>query len=78
MKSNNKKLEEEVEKLRKKLKDLERWFSLQDGQIRVLERERQKFSSIVHQTDAGFLALDSSLKVIWFNSDFINRLGMGI
>ena len=62
----------------KKINELERWFALQDNQIRVLEKERQKFSSIVHQTDAGFLSLDSSLQVTWFNTEFTKRFGSNI
>ena len=48
----------------------ERRFRLLDEQIRVLERERQKLSAVVHHTDAGFLVLDSSLRVTWANSVF--------
>ena len=78
MSSNQNKLLEENTELKKKIKDLERWFKLQDNQIRVLERERQKFSSMVHQTDVGFLSLDPSLTVTWFNNEFIKKFGDGI
>jgi len=76
--SSRKTLEEENAELKKKIKDLDRWFKLQDNQIRVLERERQKFSSMVHQTDVGFLSLDPSLTVTWFNNEFIKKFGDGI
>jgi len=76
--SNKITLEEENAEMKKKIKDLERWFKLQDNQIRVLERERQKFSSMVHQTDVGFLALDPSLTVTWFNNEFIKKFGNGL
>ncbi|MBN2244520.1 MAG: response regulator [Candidatus Aminicenantes bacterium] len=78
MNNNRTNLEEENTELKKKIKDLERWFKLQDNQIRVLERERQKFSSMVHQTDVGFLALDPSLTVTWFNNEFIKKFGNGL
>ena len=78
MSSSRKTLEEENAELKKKIKDLDRWFKLQDNQIRVLERERQKFSSMVHQTDVGFLSLDPSLTVTWFNNEFIKKFGDGI
>ena len=54
-------------------KEFQRHFRLLDEQIRVLERERQKFSAVVHHTDAGFLLLDSSLRVEWANSVFARR-----
>ena len=41
---------------------------IMDGQLRILERERQKFSALVNNTDAGFLTLDRSLKVTWANA----------
>ena len=78
MSSNRKTLEVENTELKKKINDLDRWFKLQDNQIRVLERERQKFSSMVHQTDVGFLSLDPSLTVTWFNNEFIKKFGDGI
>ncbi len=53
--------------LERKLEDYERWFKTLDSQLRSLERERQKLSAVVNHTDAGFLTLDSSRKVIWTN-----------
>ncbi|PYQ14683.1 MAG: hypothetical protein DMH00_01210 [Acidobacteria bacterium] len=55
----------------------ERRFRLLDEQIRVLERERQKLSAVVHHTDAGFLVLDASLAVAWANSVFARRFSRG-
>lgn len=62
-----------VESLQRKLDEYERWFKTLDIQLRVLERERQKFSAVVNHTDAGFLVLDSSLKVVWANDVFAQR-----
>ena len=59
--------------LRSKLEDYERRFRLLDREMRVLERERQKLSAVVNHTDAGFLAFDTSLKVVWANTFFLAR-----
>jgi PAS domain S-box-containing protein len=56
-----------------RIKEFQRHFRLLDEQIRVLERERQKLSAVVHHTDAGFLLLDSSLRIAWANSIFARR-----
>src|SRR5690606_34839423 len=53
--------------LRRRIAELERWFKLHDGQIRVLERERQKLSALVNHTDAAYLVLDRDLHVVWTN-----------
>ncbi|HEU5182062.1 MAG TPA: PAS domain S-box protein [Candidatus Polarisedimenticolia bacterium] len=60
----------ETESPERKLAHFERRFRLLDEHLRLLERERQKLSAIVHHTDAGFLVLDASLKVTWANSIF--------
>lgn len=59
---------ESIEALRRRVEELERWFQNQDRQIRFLERERQKLSALVNNTDAGFLALDTNLHVRWMNN----------
>jgi signal transduction histidine kinase/DNA-binding response OmpR family regulator len=58
---------EDIELLRSRLEELERWFHNQDSQIRYLERERQKLSAIVNHTDIGFMLVDSNLNVQWGN-----------
>ena len=70
--------EETPETLRRKLADYERRFRLLDEQMRILERERQKLSAVVHHTDAGFLVFDSTLKVVWANSVFARNFGEDI
>ncbi|HEX4826116.1 MAG TPA: PAS domain S-box protein [Candidatus Polarisedimenticolaceae bacterium] len=54
--------------LLRRLQHYERWVRMLDGQIRVLERERQKLSAVVNHTDAGFLVFDPSLCVVWANA----------
>src|SRR5262245_56110153 len=54
--------------LLRRLQHYERWVRMLDGQIRVLERERQKLSAVVNHTDAGFLVFDPALKVVWANA----------
>ncbi len=61
--------------LRDKLQEYERWIRTLDYQVRTLEQERQKLSAIVNHTDAGFLALDRDLRVVWANAIFIERFG---
>src|SRR5215470_6408524 len=54
--------------LLRRLQHYERWVRMLDGQIRVLERERQKLSAVVNHTDAGFLVFDPGLRVVWANA----------
>jgi PAS domain S-box-containing protein len=56
-----------------RLADYERRFRLLDQEMRILERERQKLSAVVNHTDAGFLAFDASLRVVWSNTFFLAR-----
>jgi two-component system NtrC family sensor kinase len=62
--------DEGAEALRRRLEDYERWFRVLDSQIKVLERERQKLSAVVNHTDAGFILLDPSLRVLWTSDVF--------
>jgi len=57
-----------TEALRRRVEELERWFQTQDRQIRFLERERQKLSALVGNTDAGFLVFDTGMRVRWMNN----------
>jgi len=66
---------ETAESLRLKVREYERWFRSLDEQMRVLERERQKLSAVLNHTDAGFLVLDASLRVVWANEEFNRRFG---
>jgi len=64
----NDKLEiENVKTLQRKVKDLEHWFHIKDNQVKALERERNKFSTVINNTNAGFLLVNSSLQIEWAN-----------
>jgi two-component system cell cycle sensor histidine kinase/response regulator CckA len=49
-------------------REYERWFKTLDDQVRVLERERQKFSAIVHQSDAEVFVTDRAQLIRWTNN----------
>src|SRR5204862_4650278 len=44
-----------------------RWFGQLDQQVRVLDRERQKFAAIVNQADLYAYVLDPTSTVRWVN-----------
>ncbi|HEY2955009.1 MAG TPA: PAS domain S-box protein [Candidatus Eisenbacteria bacterium] len=46
----------------------ERWFKTLDEQLRVLDRERQKFSAIVQQSDTAVFVADTSGMIRWTNN----------
>jgi len=46
----------------------ERWFKTLDEQLRVLDRERQKFAAIVHRSDARVFVTDLSRAIRWTNT----------
>ncbi len=66
------------EQLSLKVQEYERWFKTLDNQLRILERERQKLLAVVNNTDAGFLVMDSSLKITWANEIFLKRFAPGL
>ncbi|HZN54498.1 MAG TPA: PAS domain S-box protein [Candidatus Polarisedimenticolaceae bacterium] len=66
---------EPVASLERRLEDQERWVRILDGQVRILDRERQKLSAIVGHADAGFLVLDPALRVVWANAYLDRFLG---
>ncbi len=45
----------------------ERWFKTLDEQLRVLDRERQKFAAIVQQSDTAVFVADTSSTIVWTN-----------
>ncbi len=45
----------------------ESWFKTMDEQIRVLDRERQKFVAVVNQTDTFMFVVTPDLVVSWVN-----------
>jgi len=46
----------------------ERWFKTLDEQLRVLDRERQKFAAIVQQSDTAVFVADTSSTIRWNNT----------
>jgi len=50
-------------------------FEALDGQIHVLERERQKFSMMVNKTEAGAMVFGSDYTVHWVNRQVAELLG---
>ena len=46
----------------------QRWFKTLDEQLRVLDRERQKFAAIVHSSDAPVFVTDRARVIRWTNS----------
>ena len=55
----------------------DRWFRMLDKQMRVLERERQKFSAIVNQADLYVLVADTNGVVRWVNRSLATRIPAG-
>ncbi len=45
----------------------ERWFRVMDAQLRVLDRERQKFVAAVNQSDTRVFVVDAEGNVPWMN-----------
>jgi PAS domain S-box-containing protein len=45
----------------------ERWFKTLDAQLRILDRERQKFAAIANQNDTCSFVTDASRTVRWHN-----------
>ena len=71
-------IEADSQDLRRKVQEYERWFRFLDGQNRVLERERQKLSAVLNNTDAGFVVLDGERSVVWANEIFRKSFGIGL
>ena len=47
--------------------DQERWFRQLDQQVRVLDRERQKFAAVVNQSDTYAFVTDTASTIRWVN-----------
>jgi PAS domain S-box-containing protein len=52
------------------------WFKTMDEQIRVLEGERQKFSTLVNKTDAAIFVTEPDGQIIWVNAVMARRYGL--
>jgi PAS domain S-box-containing protein len=60
--------------LRSKLEEYERRLRTLNGQLGILERERQKLAALVQHTDAGVVLFDRERRVVWTNDVFRERL----
>ena len=61
-------------KLRTDKEQQERWFNIMDDQLRVLDRERQKFVAVVSQSDNFMVVVDRDSCVQWMNVAMSKRL----
>jgi len=52
----------------------ERWFGVMDDQLRVLDRERQKFVAVVNQSDTYMIVVNREHAVQWTNMAMTTRL----
>jgi PAS domain S-box-containing protein len=55
----------------------ERWFKTLDEQLRLLDRERQKFAAMVHTSDAAVFVTDLERTIRWTNSVLSQRRPVG-
>ncbi len=53
----------------------ERWFRTLDAQLRVLDRERQKFVAVVNQSDTYMVVVNGECEVQWVNNSMGARGG---
>jgi PAS domain S-box-containing protein len=60
--------------MQERLERYERWFKTLDDQIRILDRERQKFAAIANQGDTCTFVADASCTVRWTNRAMTQRL----
>ncbi|MBI5836835.1 MAG: PAS domain-containing protein [Candidatus Eisenbacteria bacterium] len=54
----------------------QRRFRTMDAQLRLLDRERQKFQALVKRSDAAVMVLGSDLKIRWVNRE-MGRIHLG-
>ena len=59
--------EREAAHVRGRQEQYERWFRTLDAQLRILDRERQKFAAVANQTDTFAFVTDGSRTVRWLN-----------
>ncbi|HEV8128646.1 MAG TPA: PAS domain-containing protein, partial [Candidatus Eisenbacteria bacterium] len=57
----------EASHLRSRQEQYERWFRTLDAQLRILDRERQKFAAVANQPDTFAFVTDASRTVRWLN-----------
>ncbi|MGE5176632.1 MAG: PAS domain-containing protein, partial [Hyphomicrobiales bacterium] len=65
------------ERTRARQEQYERWFQTLDAQLRILDRERQKFAAIANQPDSYAFVTDGTRTVRWHNKALATLLGGG-
>src|SRR5688572_1784881 len=53
----------------------ERWFKTFDAQLRILDRERQKFAAVANQSDTFAFVTGPSRTIQWLNKAMASQLG---
>jgi two-component system cell cycle sensor histidine kinase/response regulator CckA len=53
----------------------ERWFKTLDAQLRILDRERQKFAAVANQSDTYAFVTDHSRTIRWINKAMAQIVG---
>jgi PAS domain S-box-containing protein len=67
--------EREAAHVRGRQEQYERWFRTLDAQLRILDRERQKFAAVANQTDTFAFVTDGSRTVRWLNKSMTSVVG---
>jgi two-component system, cell cycle sensor histidine kinase and response regulator CckA len=66
--------ERRVAAMRSELSRAKRWFEITGTQLKILDRERQKFAAVVSQSDTFVLVVDAGRVVRWVNGALRDRL----
>lgn len=67
----------ELSRARAEREQRDRYFKTLDHQLRMLERERQKFVAVVNQSDTYAVVVDDRYQVAWTNTSTSDRLADG-
>jgi PAS domain S-box-containing protein len=67
-------LHREVQRLRRDRDQRARYYKNLDSQLRILDRERQKFVAVVNQSDTFTMVSDENFQVRWLNASTADRL----
>jgi hypothetical protein len=65
---------QDLARVRAEREQQERYFKTLDQQLRMLDRERQKFVAVVNQSDTYTVVVDSEYAVRWTNTATADRL----
>jgi PAS domain S-box-containing protein len=67
----------QITNLRASSSHYERWFKRLDDQLRVLDRERQKFAAVVNQSDTFVFVTDAERRIVWSSKGMGGLVGPG-